>query len=376
MTGHPPRLYRRSVLIGGATALIPGALAAGRRRGVEGPLFIGCQRSAAGGQSLVGFRSGALRPSFAVPLPDRGHDCAFHPRRPHGVVFARRAGTFAVVFDHQVGVALHRLDVAAGTHFYGHGTFSADGAVLFTTEQRIDSGEGLIGVRDAMTDYRLLGHLPAGGIGPHDVQRLPGGTLAVAVGGIRTHPDFGRAKLNLDTMRPCLGVVDPVSGIVLERIGLPARLHQVSIRHMDIAPDGRIALGMQYQGGKRDAVPLIGDWHGGDIRLFPAPEPVRRRMRHYVGSIRFDAGHRVIAASCPRGHAVTFWDAETGASLGLSRFPDACGLAPTDRPGVFAAVGMGAPVELDAAAPAVAPESLADLSATWDNHLVVVPSTA
>src|SRR5262245_36986962 len=37
---------------------------------------------------------------FASPLPDRGHDVTFDPVARRSVIFARRPGTFAVVFDH------------------------------------------------------------------------------------------------------------------------------------------------------------------------------------------------------------------------------------------------------------------------------------
>ena len=51
--------------------------------------------------------------------------------------------------------------------------------------------------------------MPSGGIGPHEILRLPGARLlAIANGGIHTRPDTGREKLNLDTMRPNLTLMD------------------------------------------------------------------------------------------------------------------------------------------------------------------------
>ena len=37
---------------------------------------------------------------FSAPLPDRGHDVSYDPIARRSVIFARRPGTFAVVFDH------------------------------------------------------------------------------------------------------------------------------------------------------------------------------------------------------------------------------------------------------------------------------------
>ena len=70
---------------------------------------------------------------------------------------------------------------------------------------------------------------------------------------------------------------------------------------------------MQYEGSKRDRVPLVGVHAGGDIRLLDAPPAIERRMRHYAGSVAFDQSGRLLAVSCPRGNLITFWDARTAA---------------------------------------------------------------
>ena len=47
-------------------------------------------------------------------------------------------------------------------------------------------------------DFARVGEFPTHGVGPHELLLLGDGrTLAVANGGIETHPDFGRAKLNI-----------------------------------------------------------------------------------------------------------------------------------------------------------------------------------
>ena len=75
-------------------------------------------------------------------------------------------------------------------------------------------GAGLIGVWARADAYHRLDEFSSGGIGPHEILRLPSGNLAVANGGIRTHPETGRKKLNLDTMRPNLTVLSPTGGVV------------------------------------------------------------------------------------------------------------------------------------------------------------------
>ena len=116
-----------------------------------------------------------------------------------------------------------------------------------------------------------------------------GATLVAANGGIRTHPDNDRAMLNLDTMQPSLAYLDLASGRLQDAFGLAPDLHRLSIRHLAVNARRRWSrVAMQYEGSKRDRVPLVGVHDGGAIRLLDAPPAIERRMRHYAGSIAFD----------------------------------------------------------------------------------------
>jgi hypothetical protein len=137
-----------------------------------------------------------------------------------------------------------------------------------------------------------------------------GATLVAANGGIRTHPDTERAKLNLDSMRLSLAYLDLASGRLRDAFGLAPRLHRLSIRHLAVNRDGLVAVAVQYEGSGRDRVPLVGLHDGGAIRLLDAPAAIERRMRQYAGSVAFDRSGRMLAVSCPRGNLITFWDAE------------------------------------------------------------------
>ncbi|MEO1091830.1 MAG: DUF1513 domain-containing protein, partial [Pseudomonadota bacterium] len=236
-------LDRRGVLSGALAAF---ALRIGTARGHEGSLFVGCRILDDGFAVSAVDGHGAMR--WSLPLPERGHSVTFHPAQCLGVVFARRPGRFAVVFDHRAGIAVRRIDAAAGRHFYGHGTFTADGRFLLTSENDYATGEGRLGIRDTTDGFRQVGEIPSHGVGPHDVRLMPDGrTLVVANGGIRTHPDFERTKLNLETMRPTLAFVDLADGRLRDAFALPEALHRLSIRHLDVAADGHIGIAMQYE---------------------------------------------------------------------------------------------------------------------------------
>jgi uncharacterized protein len=373
-------LRRRAFMQGVAGCLLAGlGLRAGAARGSAGPLYIGCGADAGGGYRASGFRGGG-EPAFDLPLPGRGHGAAFRPGSPQCVVFARRPGTFAVVIDVDRGVAMRRFDAAPGRHFYGHGAFTPDGRHLFTSENDFGSGQGVIGIRDAEDGYRQVGEFASHGIGPHEVTLMPdGATLVAANGGIRTHPDHDRAKLNLDTMQPSLAYLDLASGRLCEAFGLAPRLHRLSIRHLAVNRDGLVAIAMQYEGSKADHVPLVGLHDGGEIRLLEAPAAIERRMRQYAGSIAFDGSGRLLAVSCPRGNLITFWDARAGGLIDHVEVVDGCGDAPADDPGTFVVTGgRGEVLRVEPGRGGCAPLTIPRATvAAWDNHLVTaVPAVS
>ena len=119
------------------------------------------------------------------------------------MVFARRPGSFALAFDIHDRRAPVLFTTPANRHFYGHGVFSRDGRLLYATEHDNETRDGLIGVYNATGGYKRIGEMPTYGIGPHEVILLSDGkTLAVANGGIETHIETGREKLNLSSMQP------------------------------------------------------------------------------------------------------------------------------------------------------------------------------
>lgn len=98
------------------------------------------------------------------------------PRRrplspPRGGAFDRRPGSFAVVIDCISGTATANLHAPFRRHFYVHGAFSSGGGWQFTTEN--DHEAGRVGVRDTAAGSTRIAAFDNGGIGPHDIKRLP-----------------------------------------------------------------------------------------------------------------------------------------------------------------------------------------------------------
>ncbi|MGE4279039.1 MAG: DUF1513 domain-containing protein [Magnetospirillum sp.] len=266
---------------------------------------------------------------FEVDLPERGHGIALSPDGRTAAAVARRPGTSVAVIDVASGQAIHWLEAPEGRHFHGHGLFSPDGKVLFTSENDYQESVGIIGLWDATDNYTRLGEMSSHGIEPHDIKLMPDGrTLAVANGGIITHPDHGRTRLNLDAMESSLVYMDSRDGRLLEKRILPAALRLLSMRHFDIAPDGTIAMGMQHQ--TNTEMPPIVALHrrGEDLRLLDLPPDIKDMVHNYCGSVAFSPDGSVFAASCPQGSVVTLWRTTDSAFLGTVAIKDGCGIAP------------------------------------------------
>ena len=276
---------------------------------------------------------------FDLALPGRGHSFALRPRKHEAVHFARRPGRFALVLDLVQGTVARTVETPDGRHFYGHGVYSPDGRLLYATENDFEAERGVIGVYGAERSYKRLGEHRSHGIGPHEIALLSDGeTLVVANGGIATHPNLPRVKLNLPTMAPSLCYVDRRSGALRRELVLDPALHRLSIRHLAVGPEDTVAVAMQYEGPAHDRVPLVAlQRGGGPLHLLQGPGSVLRAMKNYCGSVCFDPAGGTIAVSAPRGNLVTFWDVGTGRYLSSATVADGCGVAPGARAGEFLA---------------------------------------
>jgi uncharacterized protein len=330
------------------------------------------------GHHLVSRLDQQLDIVWDLPLPARGHATTIRPGGSEALVVARRPGSYAVVFDLEDGTRRHTLTPVAGRHFYGHGVYSADGGTLWMTENSFETGDGMIGVYDTVRGYAPIAAFPSGGIGPHQLAMLGDGrTLVVAIGGISTHPDSGRTKLNLETMQPSLVYMDAATGRILEQVHFedPAR-HTLSIRHLAVMADDAVAFACQDQTEGGEQAPLVFTHRMGSAMAFrqlPMPGSVLRQMAGYCGSVAYDPAGAVLAVSAPRGGQVAFWKMPEGRWLESFAIKDGCGVAQAkDHPGFVLSNGEGLLVETA--------ENRAPLHQQrhpfrrWDNHLTAILS--
>jgi hypothetical protein len=340
----------------------------------QDPLFAGARREADGTHSVVvtGL-DGMVRVKIA--LPSRGHDVAVCPRSGRCLVFARRPGTFAVLFDPLGRQEARTIAAVPGRHFYGHGVFSADGRLVFATENDFETPRGVIGVYDVSgPNPQRIGEVWSGGIGPHDILPMPDGkTLVVANGGIETHPDRDREKLNIATMRPNITLIDQPSGSILGITEAPKNLHQLSLRHMAVGAGTKVWIGGQYEGPQDDTPPLMAcfDASTGKLATHDVPDALAGKLANYVGSVTLSHDGALVAASCPRAGRVLYFNAADGGFVAAQQRSDACGLAALDQGAFLISDGQGGLSE--SADLAGAPALLAATpGVAWDNHLVAI----
>ncbi len=308
-----------------------------RAAAAAGPLFAAALVEGDAHAIAILDRDGAIL--RRLPLPGRGHDVT--QGRGWLVAFARRPGTFALAIDPAGGRAPVAFAAPPGRHFYGHGVFTPDG-LLAATENDYEAGRGMLGLYDPSDGFARIGEWPTHGIGPHDLALLPGGArLAVANGGMDTHPDTGREILNLAFMEPSVAFLDARDGTLLERHTLPAAWSRHSTRHMDLLPDGSVFVGCQWQGAAAECPPLLLRFRFGEGHAALPLGAAERAFDGYVGSVAANPARGTVALTSPHGDVAAVVEGATGRLLHLHRQAEVCGVAPAGA-GFVRSSGTGA----------------------------------
>jgi len=371
---------KRRQFIAFASALLARPATAISKAGAA-PLLLSAASDSDDRHWVIGFRDqdGMAQQVFKHRLPARAHHIAVHEGLGLYVVVARRPDRYLWVGDLHSGDHLAEIHVPNDRHLYGHGVFSADGSTFYTTENAWqlvngDSGRVVVwrvarqGESVTMTRHE---EYPSYGVGPHELLlKQQENILVVANGGIRTHPEQPREKLNIESMQPSLAYIDAANGNLLEQHFLDAEWHKASIRHLDMNAAGQVVIGMQYEGEPFDRVPLVAlHEQGSAIKPLWAPEPQQAQMSQYVGSVRFDADGNFFVATCPRGNLITVWRADNGEMIQSLRSRDGCGICAVADGFIYTA-GTG---RISHYEPANDTITELDTGATgkvfWDNHL-------
>jgi hypothetical protein len=365
-------LDRRRFLIGSIVTLGVGPRAlAGDAPAAGAAAFVSACRVADGTYAVVLLAAdGAILRE--IPISDRGHDIAIDPISRRGAVFGRRPGYFGVLFDLDGNAEPQVFAPEPDRHYFGHGTFSADGKLLYTSEHNIDTGDGVIGIYDVSGPVRRVGEFPSFGVGPHEAVLLTDGkTLAIANGGFATDPATGREPIDIAGMEPNMAFVDVRTGELLVKHGMTEELRALSVRHLAASATGEVWFGGQWQGGLEQSPELIGRASlDRPISIIQPAAPMGVGLKGYIGSVTMSRDGRVLAASAPRAGRVIYTDTVTAKVLCETRIPDGCGVSPAED-GEFALTsGLGV-VQVEV--PGKSPVFMKTFPGTeFDNHLRLI----
>ena len=316
--------------------------------------------------------------SSAQQLSDfRGHGLCQNPAKPEQVVmFSRRPGTEGIRLNTLTNKQDGSFVGANDRHMHGHGCYSADGQLLYCAETKISTGEGKITVRDAST-LEQVNEFSSFGIGPHEIKLMPDGkTLVIANGGLLTHPDSGREILNLETMRSTLSYIDARTGkLISEHLVAEPK---ASIRHLDVASDGTVAIALQVQRKAmtgNELTPLAAvHKQGQEIKLFEGPEALMVKLNDYMGSTVIHNDTRIAAFTSPKGDLAMFWHLDDLSFQGYHSFHDVCGLAVSqDNKYFILSNSTGKIRQINARTLKIDKQkSLNFPNISWDNHMISV----
>ncbi len=371
MTGHD-RFSRRRFIQTGLATLAMGTTLSGcgmvpSRQQARLKFISAIDNS--GGQHAIGSADDRGHSGFRLPVAERCHGGCYRPQSRQAVIFARRPGRHAYVLDTQSRRLQQVITAGPGHHFYGHGVFSQDERFLYATLNHYSTGQGLVRVYAADHQYRAVKDLDVDGIGPHEVRLHPDGEhLLVALGGIRTHPDYGRIKLNLDTMQPAVLMMNRNTGDIVKRWKPMDR--QLSCRHLDVSSTGIAMIGYQYQGPVKNNPPLIArlDTRSGQLRELHLEPSTQRALRHYTSSVVISPTHPYAVVASPWGGRALLLNYQTGTLLQAFALMDVSGVLAEDDGTFVLSTGLGALYRVSADQPE--PRLLSRQALHWDHHLI------
>ena len=363
-----PDLSRRTLLqtgLAGAAATLTGCSLLPRRSAQQKEYYAGALQLADGSYA-VGAIDRRGQPLWQSPVSERCHSGCWRPDSSEVVVFERRPGWSFYVIDGSNGERLRQVSAAAGEHFVGHGIFDQQGRLLYAPASRYEPGEGIIAVYDGDNGYERVGTLELGGIGPHQLTLHPDGrTLIVGLGGILTHPDYDRLKLNLDTMESSLMLMDRFSGEVLARF--QPSLQKLSCRHVDVSPAGHIYAAYQYQGPRHETPPLVASYRNGHFREIDFGTEVLAQLGNYIASVVAHPENEQVAIASPVGGTALIFDGVSGEVLETLRLPDCSGVEALSGGDFLVSSGQGKLVRMGSGGNS---GEIARMPVHWDHHLV------
>lgn len=240
-----------------------------------------------------------------IPVDFLPHGFTRKPGAPHLAAIFEKRGPGAALIDLTARKRLGALTSKPGRHYYGHGVYSQSGDQLFVVETELETGAGLLSVRDT-SSYREVEAFPTYGDRPHDCVPIDDGKVLVITNGGGT---LGEKSA------PCVSYVDVASRRLLEKVCFSDP--KINAGHIGIGADGSLAV----VSAPRDGLPPNTSAGGINLRTGKR-KPERMRgpdhvMAKVVGeSLSVVVHDGVAAVTNPVGGIVTFWSVAKKKLLG------------------------------------------------------------
>lgn len=230
------------------------------------------------------------------------HGLATHPQKPYLFSLFEKKGPGACELDLKSGKVLRTISTDPSRHFYGHGSYSADGQHLYSTETILDSQEGVIAQRNSKT-MDIEGLFPTYGANPHDCQLIENGTILAITNGGATN---GEAEST-----PCVSYVDvKTQKLVKQHKMMDSRFNT---GHLVISQEKQLIVSSaphpRLPFSDPGAISLV-DTDGTLKNL--NTEMVHASLKSETLSLCIDEKRHVVATTSPAGNSVTFWNLKTG----------------------------------------------------------------
>ncbi|MFK8067144.1 MAG: DUF1513 domain-containing protein [Gammaproteobacteria bacterium] len=226
------------------------------------------------------------------------HGISINPRSKNTLFLFQKKGSGACEVNIKTKQVIRYMSPTNGCHFYGHGSYSKDGSLLFAVESYLNNHDGIISIRDTKS-LDILGEIPSYGKSPHDCHLFNNGKLLAITNGGGT----------LDsTDSPSVCYVDVESGMLIEKIELPDQ--RINAGHLVLSKNQDLGVVSAPRSGLpgSDLGGVSFRKMGSEIINLQAPEEIKNR---YVGETLSAAIHetsKTFAVTTPKGDIVSFWD--------------------------------------------------------------------
>lgn len=364
------RIGRRNLLKTGALISIGGAVCAGA-------YFMRLEKQTSAlsaASSSSGRHFGVKLDHFGQPIkfldvPKRSHASVLNSRTGEVLFFARRPGNEIFVFSNSDKQS-QLVTAAAGRHFYGHGVLDPEHRYLLTTENNYSDGTGRIVIRDVLAGYKVAHEYSSSGVGPHELVFLNADVIAVANGGIRSHPSAPREDMNVDSMAPNVTFFQWRTGRRMASFA-PSNA-KLSLRHLARLSDQAVVVAAQSHDWLTPQQSLVYKVDAsGEGTAYVSDTLFAANRRHYIASV-CTVGERIAVTTSPKSGHLDFWiDNKWSHSLtsfdvaGVCSLPGSRDLLFSNGRGDMVRAASSSSAELD-------PTVLSFKGIHWDNHLIAV----